>query len=160
MIARSQKGFGLIEIVVASSIIAVVVTGIAGALQMYIKLANTNGRYAQAALLTEEGSEAMRILRDTSWSTKIAPLSLNTTYYLYWTGSQYAATTTLTAVQNSFVRTVSFAAVNRDTSDNISTTTGTLDANTRKVTIAVAMASSTSNILMRTDFLIHNVYSN
>lgn len=154
-----SRGFGLIEIVVASAVIAAVVVAIVGALQMYIKMANTSGLYAQAALLTEESSEVLQLFRDKGWTANIAPLTLNTTYYLYWDGNQYLATTTIISVQNYFFRTVFFSSVTRDSSDNISTT-GTVDPNTRKVTVTILLATTTPSILSKSDFLIHNVYNN
>ncbi|HTK33206.1 MAG TPA: hypothetical protein VL335_01515 [Candidatus Paceibacterota bacterium] len=156
---RYIRGLSVVEIIVSAAIIATAVTGIAGAWQLYLKVANSSSRYAEAALLTEEADEALTIMRDTGWSTKISPLSLNTTYYLYWDGSTYSGTTTVQTIQNTYVRTIVFSAVKRDSSDNISTS-GTTDANTRDVIITVFPSGNASTTLARTEMLIHNVYNN
>jgi prepilin-type N-terminal cleavage/methylation domain-containing protein len=152
-----QRGFGLVEIIVASAIIVTIMVAVTGAFQLYIKTANINGQYAQTALLTEESKEALRVLRDQGWTANIASLTLNTTYYLYWNGSQYVATTTQTYIQNNFLRTIVFTSVMRDSSFNIVPSGGTIDTYTRKVTVTISNASTT---LASTDFLIHNVYNN
>src|ERR1035437_3829230 len=109
MIARQfHRGLSVIEIVVAAAIIAAITTGIASAWQAYIKVSNSDTNLSKALLLAEEGTEAVQLMRDSGWTINIAALSLNTTYYLYWTGSAYAATTTMTSI-GSFVRTAVFS---------------------------------------------------
>ncbi len=158
-ISNHSRGISVVEIVVAAAIIATVVTGIAGAWQLYIKVSNKSILYAQSAALVEEGGEVLNILRDTSWTTKISPLFVNTTYYLYWSGTAYSATTTLQTTSNGLVRTIVFQTIARDGSDNISSS-GTVDANTRKALITVFASSTPSLILAQSEMLLHNVFNN
>jgi type II secretory pathway pseudopilin PulG len=154
-----KKGFGLLEIVVVSSIIAIVTIAIVGSLQSYIRVAQVGAQNSQALLLTEEGAEILQLFRDNGWTTNIAPLALNTPYSLYWDGSQYLATTTATIISGTYYRTVTFYPVNRDVNSNIAST-GVLDPNTRKVTIRIQLATTTAPAILTTDLLIHNIYEN
>lgn len=157
-----KKGFSVVEIIVASAIIATVVTAIGGGWQIYLKTTRDAMNYTMAANMTEEGGEAVQLLRDLGWTTNIASLSLDTSYDLYWdtTNSTYKATTTPQLLQGLYRRTITFGAVERDAWDNIVTSGGTTDANTRKVTIDVYLGSATSTPLSESQMLIHNTYAN
>jgi prepilin-type N-terminal cleavage/methylation domain-containing protein len=157
---RTSKGFSLVEIIVAAAIVASVVTAVTGAMQSYFTAITANSQYAQAALLTEEGAEAIRIFRDTGWTNNIAPLSLNTPYYLYWNGTGYATSTSPVVIQNGFTRTFVMQSVARDSNDNISPSGGTTDTKTRDVTITVYASTTPPKTLSQTHMLIHNVFNN
>ena len=159
-LSNFTRGLSVVEIIVSAAIILTAVTGLAGAWQLYLKVSNLSTEYDIAALLTEEGGEALTVMRDTSWSSNIAPLSLNTPYYLYWNGTTYQATTTQQINQNSYVRTITFSSIYRDTNDNITSSGGTLDANTRDVMITVYPVGNASTTLAQSEMLIHNVYTN
>lgn len=153
------RGFSVVEIIVGAAIVAVVVTGIASAWSFYEKLAGQSVRQAQADLLIEEGAEALQYLRDKGWSSNIAPLSTNTTYYIVWNGTDYVATTTQTA-SNGYARTLKLAAIYRDASDNIAAS-GTVDPDTLLATLsAYPTAIATGTPVMQAQTLIHNVFNN
>ncbi|MEK7609958.1 MAG: type II secretion system protein [Patescibacteria group bacterium] len=156
---RNSQGFSVVEIVVAAAIIVTLVTAAAGAWQLYLRVSNTGTQQSQAAIMMEEAVEALRLLRDQSWTSNIAPLTLETTYQLYWDGSQYQTTTTQILLQNQFVRSLIFSAVNRDSNDNVASS-GTNDPDTRKVTISVFNVGATSTPIIQSEMLIHNVYAN
>lgn len=156
---RYTRGLSVVEIIVSAAIIATAVTGIAGAWQLYIKVANLGTQYAQATMLVEEASEALSVMRDTNWTSTINPLSLNTTYYLYWNGATYSATTTQQVSSGSFVRTIVFNAVTRDANFDIASS-GTVDLKTRKVIITVYPLGSASTTLAQAQLLLHNVNNN
>ncbi len=59
-----MKGFSLTEIVIGAAIVALVVTAVASAWQFYVKLSGQSTRLTQAALLIEEGGEALQYMRD------------------------------------------------------------------------------------------------
>ncbi|MES2314662.1 MAG: hypothetical protein V4524_01865 [Patescibacteria group bacterium] len=156
---RYIGGLSVVEIIVSAAIIAIAVTGIAGAWQLYIKVANLGTQYAQATMLVEEASEALSVMRDTNWTSAINPLSLNTTYYLYWDGTTYSATTTQQVSSGSFVRTIVFSTVTRDVNFDIASS-GTVDLKTRKVVITVYPLGNASTTLAQAQLLLHNVYNN
>lgn len=155
-----KTGFSVVEIIVASAIIVTLVTAIGGGWQLYLKVTRDGTNYTMASNLSEEGAEAVQLLRDQSWSTNIATLSLNTPYNLYWNGSAYKATTTTQIIQKAFKRTVTFSSVQRDAWDNIVSSGGTVDAKTRKATIDVYLVSTSSTLLLESEMLIHNTYAN
>ena len=154
----------ILEVVVAAAIIVTVVTGLSGAWQLYLKISNINSQNTQAALLAEEAEEALNIMRDQSWSANILPLTTtpNQIYYLYWSGNAYAATTTATAADSSgsFMRTIVFKPISRDSTTKDISASGTNDPNTKQVTITVYPTGNASTTLIKADMLIHNVYNN
>ncbi|MDD5165300.1 MAG: hypothetical protein PHG25_02060 [Candidatus Pacebacteria bacterium] len=156
---RYIRGISVVEIVVSAAIIATAVTGIAGAWQLYLKVSNLSNQYAQANMLIEEASEALSVMRDTNWTSTINPLTVNTTYYLYWNGSAYSGTTTQQISQGKYVRTIVFQSVVRDVNFDIASS-GTVDLKTRKVIITVYPFGNASTTLAQAQLLLHNVYNN
>lgn len=119
----------------------------------------------QASLLAEEGVEAMNLLRDQGWAANIAPLSLDTPYYLYYSTSTYSYgfSASPVIIPGGYTRTVTLYAVNRDptTYDITSTSTScsSCDAGTRDALVSVYEGSSTVPV-MEDETLIHNVFNN
>lgn len=133
----AQGGFGLIEIVVGGAVFAISILGISFYYQQALSVSQKTGHIVQAGFLMEEGIEIAKLFRDGNW-TNISGLTPGATYYLTWTGSAWATTTTNTFVDGSFERTLVVDNVNRDSNDDIVTSGGTLDAGTKKVTVSVA----------------------
>ncbi|OGZ07036.1 MAG: hypothetical protein A2942_02955 [Candidatus Lloydbacteria bacterium RIFCSPLOWO2_01_FULL_50_20] len=133
---KRQTGFTLIEIVVAASMITISLVSIAMYYKKALDVSENTTRHIQSGFLLEEGLEAIKMLRDQSWSGNIATLSTTTTYYLYWSGTLWMSTTTPQKIENIFERSFRIAEVRRDGSDNIASS-GTLDDGTRKVTVSV-----------------------
>lgn len=131
-----KKGFGIVEAIVASAIIAVVLVAIITAYQNLSRLSLQNTENIQAAFLLEEGSEIVRIMRDNGWSN-ISTLTNGTNYYSYWNGSTWLSTTTPDKI-DAFTRTFVFADATRDVNFNLSQTEGDIDPNSRLVTISVS----------------------
>ncbi len=157
---KSASGFSVTEIVVGAAVIALVVTALASAWQYYLKLSGQAVRLAQATVLLEEGAEAVQYLRDKGWDTYIGALTPNAPYYLVWTGTDYAATTTPTLVNNSYTRTLTLSTVSRGASDNI-VVSGTVDAGTMTATINIyASNATTSAPLLTGQMLIHDIFQN
>lgn len=156
-----KNGLTVIEVVVASAVFAAAVVGIAGAYNYFSRVAYRNTASVQAAFLAEEGIEAVRILRDYSWTSNIANLSNGTTYRLTWNGTRWGTTTAVSLIDNQFDRTVVLSAVNRDGSFDVVTSGGTLDTGTRKVTVNVAwslpgVGTSTKTV----EAYVSNIFSN
>ncbi len=159
---RYSKGFGLIEVVVGAAIITASVLALIDAYNTYATYALNNSRNIQAALLAEEGIEAVKFLRDNSWSVKIAPLASTSVYYLSWNaGAWNLTTTTQSYVDGMFLRTLLVAAVNRDaSSQDIVLTGGTTDPYTKKITVNVEYPTSKGTTTRSVSAYITNLFSN
>lgn len=137
------RGLGLLEVVIASALIFLSVTGVVAGYSFFIKKGFATTPLIQASYLLEEGLEAVTFLRDRSWSS-FSSLPIGTTQYLLWNGYGWVATSTPQSI-GEFSRSFSLANVYRDGSDNIAAS-GTLDTGTRKVTVTVSYASTTRSI--------------
>ncbi|TAK57473.1 type II secretion system protein [Patescibacteria group bacterium] len=140
----STKGFGMIEVVVAIAIISIAFTALFDVYGSYLGVQFANTRIVKASFLLEEGLEVVRLLRDTSWSSNIGNTTVGTTYYLYWTGSAWQATTTAQTVDTLYTRTLVFSNAYRDSNDRIVSSGGTLDPNTRGYMVTVTWPTNTS----------------
>jgi len=143
-LTKKQKGFGLIEILIVGVVIAI---GFVGLVAFLINSAGTTfkiTRNTEAAALAEEGVEAVRSLRDESWDLNIKNLLTSTTYYPVISGNKWTLSTTSSIVNGLYTRTVLIDSVDRDVNDNI-VPTGTLDPNTKKVTVTVTWKENQKN---------------
>lgn len=118
--STNQKGFGLVEIVVASAIVSVSLFALIGASQASFKAVDDSLMRRRAEFLAEEGIEAVKILRDSGWAANIDPLTSGTTYYPSFNSSTNTwalITTNPGAVDGIFTRTITFSDVYRKNSD-------------------------------------------
>ena len=134
---NAYRGFGLIEIVVGAAVLTTSLLGISFYYQQALKVSQRTGNFVRAGFLMEEGIEVAKFFRDTSW-TNISGFTPGTTYYLSWTGSTWATTTTNTFVDGMFERKLVIDNVSRDSNDDIVSSGGTLDAGTKKATVSVS----------------------
>ncbi len=132
---KKQSGFFLIEVVVATALIAGVLISLLSLVQNTVEVSQRSLERTQASYLLEEGSESIKIIRDSGWSN-ISDLTDGTTYYLSWNGSIWSTSTTASTV-GAFTRTIVLSAVSRDANDDIVSSGGTVDTRTRKVTVTV-----------------------
>lgn len=154
------KGISIVEIVIAAGIIAVSVTGIAGAIQIYSKIVYQNTRQAQAVISLDEGAEAIQYLRDVSFDTEIDSTTLGQEYSIYWNGTGYELGTTTILLPYDMTRTVTFSEVRRDSSDQIVLSGGTVDSNTKKATITITWPYKDEIKTLTSQMLVHNTYEN
>ena len=133
---RTFRGFTLVEVVVATSMITIALVSIALYYKKVLDVSEDTTRRIQSGFLLEEGLEATKLLRDEGWNANIGSLSTMTNYYLTWSGTFWRTTTVPLKVENVFTRTVKFSDVRRDGVDSIADT-GTLDSGTKKVTVSV-----------------------
>lgn len=155
-----QIGFGMVEVVIASAIMGAVTVSV---ISVYHSLANIslqNTPHIQATFLLEEGVEAVKVMRDTSWSN-IASSTLATPYYLKWepVSGTWVATTSLQLV-DIFTRSLVFSEVERDGDFNIITNGGTVDPNSRKVTVEVAWPSDEGTTTKSVETYIFKTFNN
>jgi Tfp pilus assembly protein PilV len=133
---RRNGGTGLIEVIVASSILVLIIVGVSSVYRLLVRSSREVIRGTQSALLAEEGLEAARVMRDTAWSS-LASSTVGTSYTLAWTGGTWKATTTPALIDGVFDRRMTLARVYRNSSDEIAAS-GTLDPNTYRVDITVS----------------------
>ncbi|MES2213963.1 MAG: prepilin-type N-terminal cleavage/methylation domain-containing protein [Patescibacteria group bacterium] len=131
-----NKGFTLVEMIIATAIILGFVLVLVGVVNTYIKSSLRNVPATTAAYLAEEGIEAVKYMRQVSWSGQIATLS-SEPYYLAWQSGSWTVTTTPSTIDSVYTRTVTVSSVQRDSSSNIVSSGGTVDPNTRQVTASV-----------------------
>jgi prepilin-type N-terminal cleavage/methylation domain-containing protein len=152
-------GFSLVEVLVAASIISV-------SLLSVITLANTSLTMSKRSLntylastLLEEGSEAIRSIRDTGWSN-ISGLSLGTRYYpSFSTGSNTWSLSTTPSTVGIFTRSVVFSAVARDVNDDITSSGGTTDTGTKLATITVTWSENGTSVSKTLQLYITDIFS-
>lgn len=150
-----NKGFGLIEIVVATAIITLALSAFLHAGATAIRLLRAEKENLEASLLAKEGLNAVRAIRDESW-TLISVSTIGTAYYpVIENGKWKLATANPGAINGLFTRTVVFDRVYRSSSDQIALS-GTEDAGTRKATVRIAWNGKTYQVASYfTDFQLY-----
>ncbi len=158
---HQNPGFGLVETVVGAAILIVLMLGLAQVGQFAFRLVDESSLRIRAAFLVEEGIEVVRILRDTSFTSNIAPLALDTDHYLSFSGGTFLlGTAPVAPVDGIFDRRVRFSAVNRDTADDIVASGGTLDPNTKRVTVTVSWQNRGRTASTTISTYLTNLFSN
>ena len=155
-----KRGFVLVEALVASAILCLVLAAGIGAFLLSIRTSLGNAQEVQSAFLAEEGLEALRILRDNGWSANIASQTASTTFYIAFNGSTWLATTSNRYIDNTFERSVVLYNVNRDSSQDIVTSGGTQDSNSRKVVVSVSWKTPSGTSTRTLSAYMSNVFSN
>lgn len=148
---KNSSGFSIVEVIVATTIISITIFALMSTAQKGTSLSTRALQQSQANTLLEEGVEVVKSIRDEDWTT-ISGLSLGIDYYLFFnttTNIWSLNVSSLTPgdsipdypIDSIFNRTLLISAVNRDASDDISEL-GTLDPNTKKVSVTVSFLSS------------------
>src|SRR3989344_7358342 len=109
---KTDRGFMMVEILVAISIVVVSILAAMAVAQKSMAVSRQALYSSQAVFLLEEGAEAVRILRDNGWAN-ISGLETSTTYYPVFSEGAWSLSATSTQV-GIFTRTVTVAAVNRN----------------------------------------------
>ncbi|MEK7147820.1 MAG: hypothetical protein AAB758_00825 [Patescibacteria group bacterium] len=135
------QGSSLVEALVAVSIFLVVVISVTSVSSFLIKNSLETLAKVQAAYLTEEGLEVMRLFRDVSWSNNIASLVSGDPFSLTFDGEGWDIVSVSAPVDGTFSRTLMLGDVYRDGSGNIVASGGTLDPNTKKITSTISWNS-------------------
>jgi Tfp pilus assembly protein PilV len=155
-----QRGMSLLEIVIGASIIAVGIVSIIATYNVYVKYALNNDRNVEVMYLLEEGVEVMGLLRDHSWTANIVPISTSATTSLYFNGTSWKmSSTTNEYVDGTFTRNIRVYPVYRD-ANGVIATTGTLDADSRLVTVTVAYNQSSGTTTQTLSKYLVNMHSN
>ena len=155
------RGFGMIEAVIGMALITIFLFAIAEVGRLGSRLIDSAGFRMQATFLIEEGFDAVRGVRDAGWAANIAPLSLDTDYWLNFSGGVWALTTTPRPfIDGRFDRRVRVSAVLRDSSDDIVTTSGATDTNSKKITVSVAWSDRGATTTSTVSTYIMNLFNN
>lgn len=138
-----KKGIGLIEVLVAVFIFTIILSSLILVSNMYLSGAGDNLKITQAAYLAEEGVEAVKTIRDNSW-TNISNITTDQSYYLYFNvaSSTWQATTTK-IYTDSFLRSFVLDNVLRNSSTKDISDSGTVDPKTKELTVFVSWYGKT-----------------
>lgn len=147
----------MVEVLIVASIITVSILGIIAVAQKTISLSRQGVHSAQAALLLEEGAEAVKIVRDNGWSN-ITSLSASTDYYPTFSGGTWTLSATASQV-GIFNRRVNIASVNRNASTQDIAASGTDDTGTKLVTVTVSWTEGGTNVSRTLSFYIMDLFS-
>ena len=137
---QKNKGFSIVEILVALFVITVALSALLGLAAFSLKITNTLKETQQAGNFAQELMEITRNFRDgTSWSTNgLGTLNTGADYHLQQSGSpavwQFFPGSETESI---FSRKIVFNTVSRDSNGNIVGSGGTLDPNTKKATVTV-----------------------
>lgn len=157
---KIQTGSVLLEVVIATSIFLIVILGLATVASWIVRSSLENVTKIQASYLSEEGLEAVRLMRDSGWSGNIATHASGTPFRIGWTGVTWSATTSTTLIGGIFDRTITLYDVYRDGSQNITSVGGSLDANTKKVTSTVSWNSHGATSTRSLSTYLTNIFVN
>lgn len=148
------------EVIIATSLILVFLVSLVAAYNLYLRLSLGNVRKVQATFLAEEGIEAVKLIRDSSWNGNIVPLSVDTSYYLAFSGSSWTATTSRQLIDNIFDRTFVLSSVFRDSASDIVESGGSLDPGSRKIVVSVSWFEHGATSTKTVSTYITNLFNN
>ena len=111
---KKNKGFSLIEVILATAIFVMLVSGISGALIYGIQLAFQSGTTSQATFIAQEGIEIFRNYRDQNYSNLndgVYGIEISDNLYQVVTGSD---------TDGVYTRTVTVSTIDSDTKQIVS----------------------------------------
>lgn len=143
---NNKKGFLVIEVLIAVSIIALSVLAFSNLSQKTITISRQAVNISKASFLLEEGVEIIRGFRDASWSN-VEALSLDTNYYAVfdYVNNGWYLTTTPTNIDG-FSRSIVLSSVNRNFVTGDIDPAGSNDANTKLITVNVSWQEGNVNV--------------
>jgi hypothetical protein len=148
---RSHTGSGLVEVVVAASILSVIAIAFIGSFTVLARAHTKDMLTIKAELLAEEGLEALRLMKAAGWTT-LSSIPTNTTRYLNVTSTAWSVATTPNSVDGAFWRSFKVYSVMRNGTDDIVSSGGTTDPNTllTEVTVSWLYRDATSTVSYQT----------
>lgn len=158
-----SRGIGLVEILIVTAVLGVGLLAVISFLIYSRGVTFQVARTTEATTLAEEGIEAVRVMRDESWNTNIATLDAATpaTYYPVISSDKWTLTTTDPGpINNLYTRTIVVEQVGRDGADEILSSGGTIDPNTKKVTSTVTWTENGRNKQVQLVAYITNLLGN
>lgn len=146
----------LVEMLVGSAILVTVFIAFTSALTLFSQSSEDATERAQALFQAQEAIEAVRGLRDESWSTHIATQAIDTQYGLEFDGSSWGIVSSPQTIDG-FERSIEFSSVYRDSNDDIADS-GTEDDNARFVTVEVTWDEGARSLDIET--VLTNLFDN
>jgi Tfp pilus assembly protein PilV len=134
-----KKGFMVVEVLVAASIITISILAALAVAQKSISVSRQAFHTTQAAFLLEEGAENARIERDNTWDNVA---SLNSSEQI-----------------GIFTRTVIASSVTRDNITKDISSVGTDDPGTKLITVTVSWPEGGLTVSKTLRFYIMNIFS-
>ncbi len=158
---NSEHGFGMVEIVVGTAVLATAMLGISALFQKTLSMGSTTQSVLQASYLLEEGIEAVRIMRDAGYTNNILKLSTTTPTYLAWDGttSRWATTSINTLIDGRYERKFMAADVKRDASDDIGVV-GTYTTDTKLIIVTVSWSDRGATTSRSISTYLTNLFNN
>lgn len=154
-----SRGFLMVEVLVAISIITVSILSAMSVSQKSVFLFRQAFHTNQATFLLEEGAEVVRIVRDNAWSN-ISSLSPGTNYYTKFSGDTWTLTTVANdGVVGIFTRKVVLSNVNRDNVTKDIASVGTDDPATKLVTLTLSWPEGGTTVTKILEFYIIDIFS-
>ena len=133
---HSQKGIGMIEVIVCLAIIAISFWAFLELAKYNLRIQKQTQAKMEAMILVTETIEAVRSIRDEDWDN-LASLSLETRYYPVISANKWTLTSINPgSINGTYNRWVILERVYRDASHDISPS-GTEDIQTKKITALV-----------------------
>ena len=158
-----NKGFGLVEIVIASAVISSSIFSLSTISVLGSRLQRQSLEKIRANFLAEEGLEAMRFLRDKSWNENLANLSPGTNYYISFatTTSEWGIGSIAQPFPDSFFeRKVTAENVSRDSNDNITLSGGTNDPDSKKITVHISWQERNATTTISLSTYLSDIFDN
>lgn len=154
---KLKTGVLSVEILIASLVVSIAFIALILVASSTISLSRQTLHQTQVAFLLEEGTEAVKIIRNSGWQN-ISNKSFNTDYYLSFSGGNWSLDTSPVYVDD-FLRKVSFFSVQRDAYDDIVQSGGVVDLDTRLVKVQVFWNEGSVLKSKSIDFYISNIFS-
>lgn len=157
---KTNRGMTMAEVLVAASVITVFVAALVGVYNLQLKEIFGGSKEIKASLLAEEGIEAVKFLRNDSWSSNIATLSTGSDYFLSWQVDGWDIVTTNNYVDGLYERKIVFYEVMRDMNSNIVESGGSVDSDTMKVEVSVSWNEGTATSTRVLTTYVANLFDN
>ena len=155
---RQQNGMGILEAVVGIAIIVGVVIGLVNIFHNLVAVADDSLESLQAAFLLEEGAEVARLWRDQGW-VNMSGLTVGADYFYNFNGSNWATSSANQFIDGRYDRRFRLTAVNRDaTTQDIVTSGGVVDVNTKLVTVEVAWRQGSATTTKSVQFYLTKLF--
>ena len=155
---KKNKGISLIEVIIASAIITLSMISISAVYGNFLTLSLANTDKVQAAFLLDEGNEAIKTIRNYSWSS-IASSTINTDYYLIWQDNRWQSTTTPFLIDGKFIRKFTIENVYRDPDTlNIVYSGGVINNDSKIIKMEVNWDYKGTTLTKNSSMYIFNLY--
>jgi len=162
---NKNRGFALLEIVIASFIIAAIAFGLISVFLLSQNTAKLSREKLQAAFLAEEGLEVLRFLRDSGWTANISSLAVGTDYYLVFSTTTPSWTISVAPpqkIEGLFERSFRVEDVSRDPSFDIETpyNPANYDPETKKIVMKVSWLFKDQDQAVTMENYLTNLFGN